>query len=286
MIKDREQRNPKRIPVNFADEEPPRGEQAEENPTTEVGNSSVTAEEIGRQSSYEGETEVGQRVRRGPSDEQAPATDTAGAPSTQDLPEERERQKEPEVAPEQARETHSVGEEAAGPVMAELIATRAELRRVEEELSKAKTEHQDLREMLLRRQAEFENFRKRMERERAETYQRVLGEIVGQLLPVIDNLRRALEAERSAAAQESEEFSHFLAGVELISKQLDGILENFGIKPVAAVGQPFDPHFHEAVATEPTDEVEPNTVVEELVRGYVLGDKLLRPAMVKVATKQ
>lgn len=285
MIRNKEQRKSKRIPVNFADQATPRDEQAEENPAAEIGNSSVTAEEIGRQSSYEGETEVGQRVRRGPSDEQAPATDTAGAPSTQDLPEERERQKTPEVVPEQTREAHPA-EEAAGPVMAELIATRAELRRLEEELAKAKIEHQSLRDLLLRRQAEFENFRKRMERERAETYQRVLGEIVNQLLPVIDNLRRALEAERSAAAQESEEFRHFLAGVELISKQLDGILENFGIKPVAAVGQPFDPHFHEAVATEPTDEVEPNTVVEELVRGYLLGDKLLRPAMVKVATRE
>lgn len=190
-----------------------------------------------------------------------------------------------EGAPQASEETPSAVE-AAGPVMAELIAARAELRRVEGELAKFKREREELRDLLARRQAEFENFRKRLERERAETYQRVVGEVVSQLFPVLDNLRRALEAERSAAAEESAEFRHFLAGVELISKQLDGILENFGIKPVATIGRQFDPHFHEAIATEPTDEVEPNTIIEEIVRGYTLGDKLLRPAMVKVAIKQ
>ncbi|MGI8565076.1 MAG: nucleotide exchange factor GrpE, partial [Pyrinomonadaceae bacterium] len=71
--------------------------------------------------------------------------------------------------------------------------------------------------------------------------------------------------------------------VELISKQLSGVLETFGVEPVATVGLPFDPHIHEAIATEQTDAHEPDTVVEEIVRGYRLGGKLLRPAMVKVA---
>jgi len=101
---------------------------------------------------------------------------------------------------------------------------------------------------------------------------------------VIDNLRRALEAERSKEADESEEFRHFLHGVELINKQLNEILESLGLEAVPAMGEPFDPHVHEAVVTEATDEYEPDTVIQELVRGYRLGDKLLRPAMVKVST--
>jgi molecular chaperone GrpE len=137
----------------------------------------------------------------------------------------------------------------------------------------------------MRRQAEFDNYRKRTERERGETYNRMVGDVAGKLLPVLDNLRRALDAEASMEATESEEFRHFLNGVELIYKQLNDVLEGLGVEPVAAVGQPFDPHVHEAVVTEQTEEFEPDTVMQELVRGYRLGDKLLRPAVVKVATK-
>jgi molecular chaperone GrpE len=142
-----------------------------------------------------------------------------------------------------------------------------------------------LQETLTRRQADFENYRKRVERERSETYNRVVADVVGKLLPVLDNLRRALDAEASMQAVESDEFRHFLHGVELIDKQLRDVLEGLGLQPVEAVGQPFDPHIHEAVATEQSDDYEPDTVVQELVRGYRLGEKLLRPAIVKVATR-
>jgi molecular chaperone GrpE len=99
----------------------------------------------------------------------------------------------------------------------------------------------------------------------------------------MDNLTRALDAERSVESGESAEFRHFLHGVQLISKQLSEVLESFGVQPIAAVGERFDPHIHEAVVTEPSEEHEPDTVVEELARGYRIGDRLLRPAMVKVA---
>lgn len=167
---------------------------------------------------------------------------------------------------------------ATGPVLAELIATRAELRRVESELA-------ELREALARRQADFENYRKRVERERSESYNRMVGEVVSKLLPVLDNLRRALEAEGSLQANESEEFRHFLHGVELIYKQLSGVLEGLGLQLVPALGHRFDPHVHEAVVTEQTEEYEPDTVIQELVPGYRLGEKLIRPAIVKVATR-
>ena len=169
-------------------------------------------------------------------------------------------------------------ESAGGPDTAELVATRAELKRIEAETA-------DLKDRLARRQADFENYRKRMDRERSETYNRVVVDIAAKLLPVLDNLKRALEAESSVEASESDEFRHFLSGVDLIYKQLNGVLEALGVTPIPSVGEPFDPHVHEAVVTEATDEFEPDIVMQEIVSGYRLGDKLIRPALVKVATR-
>ena len=166
--------------------------------------------------------------------------------------------------------------EAGGPLMAELVASRAELKRLQTALAEAQ-------DAILRRQADFENYRKRVERERTDTYNRVVADVARKLLPVMDNLTRALDAERSVESGESAEFRHFLHGVQLISKQLSEVLESFGVQPIPAVGERFDPHIHEAVVTEPSDEHEPDTVLEELARGYRIGDRLLRPAMVKVA---
>ena len=163
--------------------------------------------------------------------------------------------------------------------MAELVATRAELKRLENEVK-------ELRDALARRQADFENYRKRMERERGETYSRVVVDIAAKLLPVLDNLKRALETEASVEASESDEFRHFLSGVDLIYKQLNGVLDALGVKPVPAEGEQFNPHLHEAVVTEPTDDYEPDTVMQEIVRGFRVGDKLIRPALVKVAVKK
>ena len=168
---------------------------------------------------------------------------------------------------------------AGGPDRAELIATRSELKRVE-------AENADLKDRLARRQADFENYRKRVDRERTETYNRVVADVSAKLLPVLDNLKRALESEATVESSESDEFRHFLSGVDLIYKQLNGVLDAMGVKPIAAVGEPFDPHVHEAVVTEATDEYDPDTVIQEIVAGYRLGDKLIRPALVKVATRK
>jgi molecular chaperone GrpE len=166
-----------------------------------------------------------------------------------------------------------------GPDLAELIASRAELKRLQTALGEA-------HEGLARRQADFENYRKRIERERGEAHNRVVAEVARKLLPVVDNLARALEAEKTVQSSESKEFRHFLHGVELISRQLNDLLESLGIQPIASVGERFDPHIHEAVVTEPSDQFEPDTVTEELARGYKIGDRLLRPAMVKVAARR
>lgn len=294
---------PNRIPVRFMDEEEaPSEHQAQEDTDRNerdhgTDGDAPSAEELGRASSYEDATEMQRRIDRGAEGEssvgrgRADDADTAGGPTQGDLPERREDQDGAGSATqsggsksntasqrEHASAHQHAGETAAGPEVAELVATRAELKRVE-------AERADLMDQLSRRQADFENYRKRIERERGDTYNGMVGEVVGKLLPVLDNLRRALDAEASQQAGETEEFRHFLQGVELIYKQLSDVLESLGLQPVAAVGQPFDPHVHEAVSTEQTADYEPDTVMQELVRGYRLGDKLLRPAVVKVATR-
>ena len=170
-------------------------------------------------------------------------------------------------------------EDLGGPERARLIATQGELKRVE-------AENAELKNNLARRQADFENYRKRVDRERSETYNRVVADVAEKLLPVSDNLKRALEAEASVEAAESDEFRHFLSGVDLIWKQLTGVLDALGVKTIPAVGEQFNPHIHEAVVTEATDEYEPDTVMQEIRSGYRLGDKLIRPALVKVSTRK
>ncbi len=288
---------PKRIPVRFVDEE---GEADYRAAPDRADDDELTPDELGRASIYEGETEMQRRIDRGEEEDSeegkddADERDTAGAPPRAEVPEERDEQDTHRpmdasgAARANARPTggrSSSSTNSALAMQAELFAAQAELEMVEAELQKARAERQELHELAARRQADFDNYRKRVERDRSETYNRVVAEVVGQLLPVMDNLRRAHEAESSVEGTESQEFRNFLHGVELISKQLNGVLESLGIEQVPTVGLPFDPHVHEAIATERTDEFEPDTVMQEIVRGYRLGEKLLRPAMVKVATR-
>lgn len=142
------------------------------------------------------------------------------------------------------------------------------------------SERASLYDKLLRRQAEFENYRKRVERERAELYQHGRDDVLLQFLPVVDNFERAL-----SSLEESEGDAEALRrGVELIHKQFKDALAKLGLETVEAVGHTFDPHVHEAVTTEATDKHKENTVIEEFQRGYKIGDRLLRPAKVKVAS--
>jgi molecular chaperone GrpE len=134
-------------------------------------------------------------------------------------------------------------------------------------------------DQLLRRQAEFENFRKRFDRERAEIYQRTRAEVLLELLPVLDNFERALVSLETSG--DDPEALH--QGVALIHKQLKDAVTKMGLQPVESIGKSFDPNVHEAITVEPTDEHEENTIIEEFQRGYKLGDRLLRPARVKVA---
>src|SRR5215469_2123578 len=144
------------------------------------------------------------------------------------------------------------------------------------ELAKLKAERDAAIDRLARLQAEFENARKRAARDQQEFREYALADAVKTLLPTLDSFERALQVGEA-------EKSEFRSGVELIYKQLQDGLAKLGLRPIPAKDEPFDPHLHQAVEMVDTDEVEDHQVLGELQRGYKLKDRLLRPAMVKVA---
>jgi molecular chaperone GrpE len=146
------------------------------------------------------------------------------------------------------------------------------------ELERAIEEREALRDRLLRTTAEFDNFRKRVDRERRDSSDRAAESVLSDLLPIVDDLERALAAEATSEAAQA-----YRRGVELIHRQVTDLLTRRGVKPVETVGHDFDPHLHQAVASEAVEGRRDGEILEELRRGYLLGDWLLRPAMVKVA---
>ena len=138
-------------------------------------------------------------------------------------------------------------------------------------------EKEALHDRLLRTAAEFDNFRKRIERERRDLSEFATADVLLELLPIVDNFERALQA---PAPPEAEAFRK---GIELIHKQMLDLLRKRGAKPIDTVGADFDPKFHQAVIHEASGDHREGEVMQELQRGYMLGDRLLRPAMVKVA---
>lgn len=138
-------------------------------------------------------------------------------------------------------------------------------------------ERDELRDRLLRKTAEFDNFRKRVERERREFAEWAAADLVGEVLAVVDDFERALAVEAPPEAQ------GYRSGVELIHRQLLDLLKKRGVTPVETVGAAFDPHLHQAVAYDESPGVPDGQVIGELRRGYRLGERLLRPALVRVA---
>ena len=138
-------------------------------------------------------------------------------------------------------------------------------------------ERDDLYDRLLRKTAEFDNFRKRVERDRKEMIDWAAADVISDLLAVVDDFDRALAAPAPPEAQS------FKAGLELIQRQLAELLKKRGVSTVEALGADFDPHLHQAVAYEEVAGAREGEVVGVMAKGYKLGDRLLRPALVKVA---
>ena len=158
----------------------------------------------------------------------------------------------------------------------ELASLRSRLTGLEEERSELLSNSQ-------RRLKDFEAYKARTERERSETFQRQLSNLATQMLPALDNLDRALQCASDMAGEKQTEFTQFFDGIVLVNQQVNEVLIGMGIDPIQTVGNPFDPHYHEAVAIDEASDMPPNTVTAELLRGFRIGDKVIRHSMVKVS---
>ncbi|MGC1276201.1 MAG: nucleotide exchange factor GrpE, partial [Planctomycetaceae bacterium] len=153
-----------------------------------------------------------------------------------------------------------------------------ELASLREQLEATRAERDDNYNLALRAQAELENYRRRVNREREEDLRYRALPLVKDLLPVIDNLHRAVQA-----ASTTGNAGELIRGVEMVLKQCDDVLTRHEVKPIAAENAAFDPNFHDALTQVPTTEVEPMTILQEVERGYTLHDRVLRPSKVVVA---
>jgi molecular chaperone GrpE len=160
---------------------------------------------------------------------------------------------------------------------AEEKAMAADAAAADAETAKLAADLEDLRQTLLRRQADFDNYRKRIDKERAEDNKRATARLVEGLIPVIDGFEHALAAHRET------EYENYRKGFELIYKQLLDNLGRLGVERVDPIGKPFDPHLHQAMDSTETTEHEDGTVVQTFQPGYVFHGRVLRPAMVRVA---
>jgi molecular chaperone GrpE len=151
----------------------------------------------------------------------------------------------------------------------------AEIDALNKKLAEAESKTSEYKDSWLRSQAEFQNYRKRIERDSEMTYISLKGDIVKKILPVLDDLERALQ---NRAADDA-----WASGIELIVRKFQNILESEGVKKIEAVGAEFDPNFHEAISHEPADGAKSGHVIGVVQNGYMLGDRVIRPALVRVA---
>ena len=155
-----------------------------------------------------------------------------------------------------------------------------ELELLKEENEKLKKEVEEYKDRLLRKVAEFENYKKRLEADFESAVKYASEKLVKDLLPVIDDLERSLEA-----GKEKKDYDSFYKGIELIYSKILKVLEAHGVKPFDSVGKPFDVYYHDALMKVPRDDVPPNTVVDEVEKGYMFYDKVLRHAKVIVSAE-
>ncbi|MBP6179488.1 MAG: nucleotide exchange factor GrpE [Anaerolineales bacterium] len=173
--------------------------------------------------------------------------------------------------PQEVTETQSAGESM--PV--EANQADAEREALQSKLAEAEARASEYKDGWARSQAEFQNYKKRIERDNELRYISMKGDIIKKVLPALDDLERALQ---NRPAEDS-----WASGIELIARKLQSILENEGAKRIEAKGVAFDPNFHEAITHEPADGVESGYVIDVVQNGYVLGERVIRPALVRVA---
>ncbi len=157
----------------------------------------------------------------------------------------------------------------------EQLAADAERDALKQQLAEAQSKASVYKDSWLRSQAEFQNYRKRIERDNELTYISLKGDIVKKILPVLDDLERALQNRVPGDA--------WANGIELVARKFQNILESEGIKKIEAIGMEFDPNFHEAISHEPADGMQSGHVIGVVQNGYMIGERVIRPALVRVA---
>ena len=198
---------------------------------------------------------------------------------TMDSEEVKASEEEKTTREETAEETEKQAEHAEGTeTEEENVSEKKGLFGKKNKKDKKDTQIEDLTDKLRRQMAEFDNFRKRTEKEKSGMFEMGAKSVVEKLLPVVDNFERGL-----ASVPEDQKEDPFVAGVDKVYKQLLTVFDELGVKPIEAVGQPFDPNFHNAVMHVEDDEQGENVVVEEFQKGYMYHDSVVRHSMVKVA---
>jgi molecular chaperone GrpE len=155
-----------------------------------------------------------------------------------------------------------------------------DLNAISDAVSKLTEERDQIQDQLVRTMADFQNYKKRQQAEQSMVRQYATESLIMTLLPALDNFSRAVNAAENGGSMES-----LLTGVKAIDKQLRFILEQQGVQAMVSIGQPFDANMHEAIGTVATDDFEADTVVQEVATGYRMGDRIIRPATVRVSVK-
>ncbi len=216
--------------------------------------------------------------------------DTDELPSLEDLMQELEREDEPDYETVSNPKSAKIVDLSSAPTQSH-TALEAELQQVYQRLYENEQEKQELMESVERVNGNFKKYRWRAERERTEHYAFAVVSIVREFLPILDNLNRALQTANNLpevkknnedSNLESQNFFHFVGGIELIYQQTMKFLNDLGVEEIKSVGETFDPNVHDAVAAVQNPDLPPNTITEEILRGYKLGDKMIRAALVKV----
>ena len=176
------------------------------------------------------------------------------------------------IAPESEQEENLPEENASSEAATEGSAVFEELQK---QLAEAQSQAAEYKDGWQRAVADFQNYKRRIDAEKAETYQTAVGNIIKSYLPVLDDLERALAARPAGLS--------WADGIDLICRKLHSILEAEGLKRIETDGQMFDPNFHEAISQEPSEDHESGQIIAVIRNGYMLGNKVIRPAMVRVA---
>lgn len=192
-----------------------------------------------------------------------------------------------EMTNEPTQETDTASEQAEPEQAEDIEALTGEVERLREEIEELKEERDEMNDRLLRKAADLENLRRRMDREKKRRHEAGKIAVLESMLEVVDDFERSLEAAQDLDDAEDAEaaYESLKGGVEMVFRKFQDQLQSLGVEPIEAEGKPFDEQLHEAMMRQPSDEVEPGTVLQEVRKGYTMGDRVLRHSRVVVAAE-